>query len=487
MNFRQTGILIHPTAFSGPYGIGDIGFPAYEFVDNLVDMGQNLWQILPIGPTDMHNSPYSSISTFAGNHMLISLDLLIKDGLLDSKLIKNSIPNLGLVNFKKANNFKMSILNRVCDEFHSIASEKNKQAFKTFCVDNSYWLDEFSEFWALKEENNNKPWIDWKTYKVEDHQLIFKAMLLQYFFHQQWSRLRQYCRKRKIKIIGDMPIYVGYNSADVYFNRQLFELNTSGHMICQSGSPPCNFQRKGQLWGMPVYNWDSHLNSNFSWWKLRFKKLFEMVDIIRLDHFIGYVNYYKIPIKYKTAKFGKWVKAPGAKLFKELILTFPDFNVIVEDLGEITNDVIQLRKKFDFIGTKVLQFELCNILLKEDMPLNSILYTGTHDNNTIIGWFKSLPKNSINKTKLTRETLLNYFKSKEENIHWNIIDYAFASSSSMLIIPMQDILGKDSIARFNEPGTISSLNWSWRMKNKELTKAIKEKILELSIKHKRIR
>ena len=483
---RQSGILLHLTALPGPYGIGEIGPYAYRFVDHLSDMGQSLWQILPVGPTDVHNSPYSSSSIFAGNHLLISLDLLIEDGLLDPEKLKDSsLSKIKQISFEEVINFKIPIIQEVSKQFARKASAEIKVSFEKFCIDNTYWLDDYALYCSLKIENDGKSWIDWQEKEIQNTEYVYETKVIQFLFHDQWHRLRKYCKDKGIKIIGDMPIYVGYDSADVYTNQELFQLDSAGKMAYQSGAPPCQYKEEGQLWGNPLYNWDNHERTNFKWWQRRFKKLFEMVDIIRLDHFIGYSKYYRIPIDNITAHNGEWIQAPGDKLFQVLQNTIKDFNVFVEDLGDVTEDVINLRDKYCFSGMRVLQFELDQMLAAEDYPENAIVCTGTHDNDTINGWFQSLPESSADEAILTKDKMLQYFQCTSENIHWEIINYALSTTSNTVIIPFQDILGENSSGRFNIPGTLSADNWSWRMKEKQLTQSLKTKLTELTISHNR--
>ena len=484
---RQSGVLLHPSALPGPYGIGDIGPQAYSFVDHLSEMGQTLWQILPIGPTDFHNSPYSSMSTFAGNHLLISLDLLVEDGLLASKILEGyQAVDLHKIIYNDVINFKLPILKEVAQNFNNKASVAIKISFEQFCMDQSYWLDDYSRYWALKVENDHKSWSEWKLNTVQNTEHVHEAKVMQFLFHNQWHRLRQYCLGKGIQVIGDMPIYVGYDSADVYANPELFQLDGEGRMIYQGGCPPCEYQEKGQLWGSPLYNWKNHEKTNFEWWQRRFKKLFEMVDIIRLDHFIGYTKYYKVPMEDQTAQFGRWMQAPGDKLFKVLDSTIMDFNVIVEDLGDVTEDIICLREKYDFPSMRVLQFEFGQMSLLKDLPKNSVVYTGTHDNDTLLGWFESLPaKSSVRGDLLTQNKLLQFLKCTKEDIIWETISYALSTASYMVIMPLQDILGENSLARFNTPGTLSPDNWSWRMEDGKLTRLLKTKLAELTEDHNR--
>ena len=476
---RSSGILLHPTSLPGDYGIGEIGPHAYKFIDDLADMGQNLWQILPIGPTDYHNSPYSSISTFAGNPLIISLDLLIEDGLLNSGDLANYKKEYSSkILFDKIIDFKIPILKKVSNEFVVNASKNMKKLFKRFCSDNSYWLEDFSKYCALKRENNNTCWTKWKVEDIQNQAIAYETKVIQFIFHDQWIRLRKYCQEKGIMIIGDMPIYVGHDSSDVYSNQNLFELDNYGNMKFQSGCPPCNYQKNGQIWKNPLYNWTNHEKTNFFWWRKRFKKLFDMVDIIRLDHFIGYKKYYRIPIESNTAHNGEWFNAPGDKLFQNLISFFPNFSVIAEDLGDVTEEVVKLRDKYNFPGMKVIQFEIDKMLELADFPINSIVCTGTHDNETLAGWIDSLLYRSPDKKVMTIKKLIEFFSCTESQIHWKIIDYALSTSSKFAIIPMQDILNKSSASRFNIPGTLSGSNWTWKMIDGELTETIKNKLLE---------
>mgnify|MGYP001185810822 FL=1 len=481
MTQRLSGILMHPTALPGQHGIGDIGAEAYNFIDNLSEMGQSLWQILPLGPTDIYNSPYSSISTFAGNHLLISLDLLVEDDLLSANSLEDYNSNdEETINFNEVIKYKLSILEEVSKNFGSKASKKIQNSFNKFCIENSFWLDDYSQYWALKKENDLTSWIQWRQKSVSCPHYIYEAKIMQFLFHYQWERLQKYCHSKGVQIIGDMPIYVGYDSADVFYNKELFQLDGAGEMLWQSGCPPCEFQEDGQLWGAPLYNWKNHEEQNFDWWKKRFKKLFGMVDIIRLDHFIGYAHYYRIPMNEETAKNGQWINAPGEKLFKELIVENQNFRVIAEDLGSVTKEVINLRNRFKFPGMRVLQFELNPVPHKGSFDQNSIVCTGTHDNDTIMGWYSMLPYESKNRTILTKKKLLEIFNCKENNIHWEIIKFAFSTGSNMIVIPIQDLLGEGTCARFNEPGVISSKNWSWRMKDEKLTNEIKNNLFQIT-------
>ena len=479
-----SGVLLHPTALPGVGGIGNIGPEAYRFIDDLSDMGQTYWQILPIGPVDKYGSPYSSSSTFAGNEFLISFDLLVEDGLLDSSYLAKIINDDDSMPLSDIPKYKLSILRHVSEFFFNNCSINLKNQFLQFCVDQSYWLDDYARYCSLKELNNNKPWVNWNPDIHTSDINVEHVKIIQFIFHDQWSRLRAYCIRKKIKIIGDMPIYVGHDSADVYSNQELFQLKTSGEMKYKSGCPPCEYQVNGQVWGNPLYEWKEHEKSEFIWWENRFNKLLEMVDLIRLDHFIGYHRYYRIPVNDETAKNGKWIKSPGDKLFSKMTSVIHKGNIISEDLGDVTAGVTKLRDKYKYPGMRVLQFDLENIPNIGNDKNNSVVYTGTHDNDTIMGWFSTLPELDSNPEILTKEKLLNFFKCTSEELNWKVIDYAMSSGSNICIIPIQDILLLDSSSRFNTPGTLSVNNWAWRM-DEHLDCDAKSRLMELTKKNNR--
>ena len=483
-DIRKSGILLHPTSLPGEELYGDIGPNAFRFIDDLSYMGQSLWQILPIGPVDQYNSPYSSTSTFAGNELLISLDLLVEDNLLNQKYL-NKFRSLDKVktSFTYFSNYKRSLLKKIASEFHSNADDNIKDRFNTFCKNESYWLDDYVQFCVLKDCNSHKQWFDWTTFDYSSIDVSFYKVI-QFLFDDQWKKLKTYCKSKNIKIIGDMPIYVGYDSADVYHNKELFQLNDSGLMKFKAGCPPCNYQEKGQVWGNPVYDWINHEQSNFKWWRQRFRRLLDMVDIIRLDHFIGYQRYYKIPIDESTAENGYWDDSKGDELFDSLAPMINKNNTIAEDLGDITPEVIKLRDKYRFPGMEVFQFNFNPSLSLENSTNHSVVYTGTHDNDTIIGWLNSLDQKNINSNKLSKTDLLNYFNCNEGMINWEIINYVMSLNNYTCIIPIQDILSLDSTCRFNTPGILSENNWKWKMEE-HLNNTVKNKLMELTIKNNR--
>ena len=479
-----SGILLHPTALPGLGGIGDIGPEAYRFIDDLSEMGQTFWQILPIGPVDRYGSPYSSSSTFAGNEFLISFDLLVKDGLLDSSYLTKIIDSYDSMSLSATLRYKLLILREVSENFDKNCSSDLSSRFSQFCIDQSFWLDDYAIYCSLKELNNDKSWIDWDPNIYASDVNVRYVKIIQFIFHDQWTRLHRYCKSKKIKIIGDMPIYVGYDSADVYSNQELFQLNISGEMKYKSGCPPCEYQENGQVWGNPLYQWEEHEKSEFIWWKNRFSKLLEMVDLIRLDHFIGYHRYYRIPINDETAENGEWLNSPGDKLFSKMTSVIHKGNIISEDLGNVTKGVTKLRDKYKYPGMRVLQFDLENIPNIDNDKNNAVVYTGTHDNDTIMGWFSTLPELDSNPETLTKEKLLNFFKCTSDELNWKVIDYAMSSGGNICIIPIQDILLLDSSSRFNTPGTLSVNNWAWRM-DEQLDCDTKSRLIEITKKNNR--
>ncbi|MED5475595.1 MAG: 4-alpha-glucanotransferase [Candidatus Neomarinimicrobiota bacterium] len=460
----KSGILIHPTAFSSKYGIGDIGPEAYSFIDNLVKMGQSYWQILPIGPPDSSNSPYSLLSTFAGNPLLISIDVLVKDGLLFKHEIPKTIFSDSKVDFFKVKSFKNNIFKIVCKNFDTRSDDSFKKNFKNFCEKNMYWLDDYSEFSVIKQKTKySTSWSTWSEYQNILDSEKKDVKILQFIFDLQWKRLRRYCNNRNIKIIGDMPIYVSYESVDVWKNNNLFSLNDDKSIKYMAGCPPCEYSKDGQLWGNPIYNWDEHKKANYQWWVNRFKRLYEMVDTIRLDHFIGFSKYWEVPSNSKNALNGRWKKGPGEDFFEKIKNKIPNMSIIAEDLGPTDDHVLNLRNEFNFPGMHVIQFDLKEEPEKIFFLENSVLYSGTHDNDTLLGW--------LSKDEMSIKIKEKYFKKSEIN-NWDIIDFILKQNSKLVIFQIQDLVFLDSSSRFNTPGTLSSRNWTWRLHQDQLKNEI---------------
>ncbi len=502
MNFpRESGILLHPTSLPGPYGIGDIGPEAYKFADILAAMGQKLWQILPHGLTGYGDSPYQSFSTFAGNPLFISIDLLVQDGLLTkSQLEKYPKFPAHTVDFGPVIEAKEAVLALACRSFDKHASAIQKEKFREFCVKNHEWLEDFSLFMALKYEYKLEPWTTWSPELIGRESGAMNAArgrhktairhikILQYLFDDQWRRLRKYCHDKGVKIIGDIPIFVAHDSADAWASPELFYLDSSGKCSVVAGVPPDYFSATGQLWGNPLYRWDVHKQTDYAWWVRRLHKIFEMVDIVRIDHFRGFAAYWEIPGGAETAIHGRWVPGPAHDLFHSLRRQLPDLPVIAEDLGVITDDVEKLRDDFHFPGMRILQFAFGNDDKAEDYrphnyPGNCVVYTGTHDNDTTVGWFWSKPGENTTRSQedidRERKTILDYVGTDGAEIHWDLIALAMRSKANTAMFPLQDLMGLGTEARMNVPGTKSS-NWRWRFTWDMLTPAIKTRLRQLT-------
>ncbi len=503
---RVSGILLHPTSLPGPFGIGDIGPQAYRFVDFLADTGQSLWQILPLGPIGYGNSPYMSFSAFGGNPLLISLERIVDAGLLDPADIENppSFPH-NRVTYSAVNQYKMPLLMKSYQRFKDSLPAGHREDFHLFCQQNAYWLDDYALFMSLRRTQQNQMWVTWDESIIKRspeklielrHELIDDIQFqkyLQYVFFKQWTDLKSYCHKRGIQIIGDISIYVAHDSSEVWAHQHLFYLDQLGNPLIVAGVPPDYFSATGQRWGNPLYRWDVLAQSGYTWWIERFRSSFSMFDIIRIDHFRGFEAYWEIPASEETALKGQWVKGPGAALFEAVQKTLGDIHVIAEDLGVITPEVDALRDHFGFPGMRVLQMAFGNDpKAPEYRPhshiKNCVVYTGTHDNDTTVGWFTSKPGAQTTQTKeevfKEREYALKYTGTDGSEIHWDFIRLAMGSVAHMAIFPLQDVLGLGTEARMNLPST-SSDNWEWRFTEDMLTPSIKQRLQELTIIYER--
>ena len=489
---RESGVLLHPTSLPSKYGIGDLGKEAYEFVDLLYNSKQRLWQVLPLGPVGYGESPYQSFSAFAGNTMLISIDKMIEINLLT---IQDVLPvpdfNAHKVDFEAVKEYKQKLLKLA---FNRFCASENK-AFEDFVQENSCWLEEYSFFMAIKDHFGGVAWNCWEKRiakreagAIEYYRSLLKNEIiyqkfLQFLFFTQWLELKAYANEKSIKIIGDIPIFISNDSSDAWSQRELFEINEDGYPIKVAGVPPDFFSDTGQYWGNPHYKWEEIENSQFKWWIDRFEMLLKVVDIIRIDHFRGFEAYWEIPGSETTAVNGKWVKAPGKKLFTTIEKHLGKLPIIVEDLGVITEEVGELKKEFDFPGMKILQFTFGKGAEERFLPHNyeidSVVYTGTHDNNTTVGWYKD----SEQTQPKAMEQLKKYFDIEEavssKDICWKLIEAAFRCNSVIAIIPMQDLLCLDGEARMNIPSTIGG-NWDWRFNNEQITAEIEKRLIELS-------
>ena len=493
---RSAGILLHPTSLPGKYGIGDLGNEAYKFVDFLVDAGQKLWQVFPLGPTGYGDSPYQCFSAFAGNPLLISPDKLIEENLLQVSDIQN-VPgsDSGRIDYGKVINFKKELLSAAYKNFKN-NSETLKNDFNSFINEHSNWLDDYSLFMAAKDFHGGASWNEWdkslvlreesalNSWKEKLSDEILYHKFVQFLFFRQWKALRKYANEKGIKIIGDMPIFIAYDSADLWSNKELFTVDETGKLTFVAGVPPDYFSATGQLWGNPLYKWDVMEKDEFLWWRKRFKALLELVDIIRIDHFRGFEAYWKIPGDAKTAQSGKWIKAPGEKLFETVKKHLGDLPILAEDLGVITPPVEALRDKFNFPGMKVLQFAFGKGMETKFLPHNyvpnCIVYTGTHDNDTTRAYFEK----ELEKKSGIAEHARKYLNYPGNDLVFELIRTAYASVAVFVIIPMQDVLNLGGEARMNFPSTLGG-NWSWRFNWNQVEKNLAERYKELSLLYER--
>ncbi|WP_017295933.1 4-alpha-glucanotransferase [Geminocystis herdmanii] len=493
---RLSGILLHPTSLPSAYGIGDLGSGAYGFVDFLAQGEQQVWQILPLGPTGAGNSPYLAYSALAGNPLMISLDILFGDKLLqeeDLEVIKKVFEkeNPQRVNFDAVIKEKYPLLRKAFEAFQGSDNDEYKQEFDQFCEDYGYWLEDYSLYMALKDYHDGKPWFQWDesiakrnpeaihTWQIKLGHEMYYHKFLQFSFFKQWRNLKEYANEKGVKIFGDIPIYVAHDSVDVWANQEIFCLDEeTGAAALMAGVPPDYFSETGQLWGNPVYNWEVLAENNFAWWIQRIKGMLEYVDIMRIDHFRGFEGYWAVPEGETTAINGEWLSAPGDQFFTILEQELGVLPIIAEDLGVITPEVEALRDKYNFPGMKVLHFAFDSDRANGFLPYNYVdrnwvVYTGTHDNDTTVGWFE---KRSFAERKRVVDFLGNI---DNEGIHWSLIRLALASVANLAIFPVQDLLGLGSESKMNTPGTIVD-NWSWRYLDGVLTDDISEHLKYLT-------
>ncbi|MEW5921441.1 MAG: bifunctional glycogen debranching protein GlgX/4-alpha-glucanotransferase [Bacillota bacterium] len=506
---RESGILLHPTSLSSPGGIGDLGAEAYRFIDFLEESGQSYWQVLPLNPPAAGNSPYQCFSAFAGNPLLIDLRKLVEEGLLRQRELE-SLPQQsdGSVDFASVKAQKGKLLRRAFSRF-----SEDDPAFRDFCAAHEEWLADFAHFMALKKHFGGRPWNQWEkgaAFRRGETLAHYAELLaaeiscqkfLQFIFFRQWLDLKNYAHAHGVKIIGDLPLFVAHDSSDVWSRPHLFALNEEGNPLCMAGVPPDYFSETGQLWGNPHYRWDIMEKEGYRWWKDRLRVLIELVDLVRIDHFLGLEQYWEIPAGEETAEKGRWVKGPGEKLFKSLREELGELPLIAEDLGLITPEVRALKLRLGIPGMNVLQFMMEPQLeggLK--LPLqerDTVLYTGTHDNNTLLGWYRSggkeiKPGEEEATEKTARQERVQdrgeaavTVDTEGQEICRYFIDTAMRSDAALVIIPLQDILFLDGSARMNTPGTVEG-NWGWRLRGEELTGAVARELRELSEKHHRL-
>lgn len=488
---RCSGILLHPTSFPGNFGIGDLGSEAYRFIDFLAASGQQLWQILPLGPTGFGNSPYMSYSAMAGNPLLISPDRLKEDGFLNDQDFESWPDVVGdRVDYGYVVQTKLSLFRKASDRFHQRATPDQTAQFQHFCQSKAYWLDDYALFMAIKGKKKGASWHTWETdlAKREPDTLeqckrslandIFFEKFLQFEFFRQWSGIKRYANSKGIQIMGDIPIYVAQDSADVWAHRQNFWLDEeTNEPVVMAGAPPDFFSDTGQVWGNPVYKWEHLQQTGFRWWIQRFHAMLDYVDLIRIDHFVGFKLFWAVPQGATDARHGEWVEAPGDAFFEALKQELGALPIFAEDLGTITPEVEALRNRFKFPGMKILHFAFSEDDTHPYLPFNYdrnfLVYTGTHDNDTTVGWYEQLKDKE-------RDNVLTYLGCvSSEGIHWDMIRLAFSSIANFAVIPLQDILGLGTEARMNVPGRQAG-NWEWRYQANALTSECCDRLKHLT-------
>ena len=492
MNRRGSGLLLHISSLPSPFGIGDLGPWAYKFADFLAETKQGFWQILALNPTEpaYANSPYHSMSAFAGNPLFISPELLVRDGLLAREDVEplSDFPEQR-VDYETIIPYKKRIFYRAYESFRKITDNHD---YETFCGDNAHWLEDFTLFVALKAHFPGRVWSEWppeirdrergalQSLKKQLHERIEMEKFIQYIFFKQWSAFKAYCNQKSIQIIGDMPIYVDYNSTDLWVNPEIFKLDEEKRPYVVAGVPPDYFSKTGQLWGNPVYRWETLKSTGYAWWIHRAEHQMKLFDLVRLDHFRGLVGYWEVPAGESTAINGRWVEAPAEDFFGVLLKRFPYLPVIAEDLGFITPDVREVVRRFDFPGIKVLLFAFgedfpANPYIPHNLARNCVMYTGTHDNNTVRGWFE----NEATSKEVQRFYRYLGREAPAEEIHWEFIRLTMMSVADTVILPVQDILGIGEEARMNRPATTQG-NWQWRLLPAQLTPRLSRRLLEMT-------
>ena len=498
MSKRAAGILLPISSLPSKYGIGTLGKEAFRFVDQLVKAGQKYWQVLPVGPTSFGDSPYQSFSAFAGNPYFISLDELIEEGVLTEKECRSA--DFGKraddIDYEKLYKKRYPLLRKAYER--SRVSENPD--YVRFVEENRWWLSDYALFMAVKDRFEGAPWTEWAEdirlrwqnamdyYRRELYYDIEFQQYLQYKFFSQWRRLKAYANEKGIRIIGDIPIYVAMDSADAWAHPELFQLDENNVPTAVAGCPPDGFSADGQLWGNPLYRWDYHKNTGYDWWMSRMWYCFQMYDVVRIDHFRGFDEYYSIPFGSENAKNGHWEKGPGIDLFRCMERRLGRHEVIAEDLGYVTDSVRELVRESGFPGMKVLEFAFdsrdsgsANDYLPHNYIENSVAYTGTHDNETVTGWFKSITKEE---RQMARDYLCDQHTPAEE-LYQSFIALVMRSSSRMCIVPMQDYMGLDNRCRMNQPSTLGK-NWKWRLVKGDLSEELKEEILAVTKRYGRM-
>lgn len=487
---RHAGVCLHLSSLPGRYGIGELGASARQFVDSLVKMRLGVWQFLPLGPTAYGNSPYQALSTFAGNEMLLDVEELRAQGLLQRDELREleTLPT-EFVDFGALIPVKNKLLRRAAVRFDE-ASDLQAE-FAAFVADNDEdWLHDYALFRALKSHHDERPWPDWRADFVHREAAALAAFeqaaateikiikVLQFLFFQQWLALRDYAHSNGVALFGDMPIYIALDSSDAWANRELLRVDNDGRPDFVAGVPPDYFSEDGQLWGNPLYDWSHHAETDYSWWADRLRATAAVVDLVRIDHFRAFESYWSIPADSPTARIGTWEQGPGDAFFDAMRSALGRLPVIAEDLGVITSEVEELRNRQELPGMRVLQFDICDDGFSLDwIPDNCVCYTGTHDNDTTVGWFLGSSDDNRDEHEINdlQHKVLTLTGSTAETVHIDFIKSAFATDAYLAIAPLQDFLGLGSGARLNTPGTTDN-NWRWRLRSEQLTPELYEQV-----------
>lgn len=485
---RTSGILLHPTSLPGPHGIGSLGSEAYRFIDFLAASGHSLWQILPLGPTGYGDSPYSALSAFAGNPLLICLERLVEAGDLEPADIAGIAMEEGRVHFRFVHSLKTRLLRKASQVFRNGEDRQRQQAFDKFCHEQADWLDDYSLFQALRRKFKEASWNTWPLeirqrqsgalsfWKEELATDLFEQQYAQFVFYEQWFALKAYADQRGIRLLGDMPIFVALDSADVWSHPELFQLDQEMQPTLVAGVPPDYFSATGQRWGNPLYRWEYMKEDNFTWWKSRLRWALEQTDLLRIDHFRGFEACWAIPADEKTAINGTWQPVPGSELFKSLLAEFGQLPLIAEDLGIITPEVDALRDQFGLPGMKILQFAFDsgpdNPYLPHNLTRCCVVYTGTHDNDTTLGWWQNL-------SAAAKKQICAYLGNPTPEMPWSLIHAAMTSVADTCILPLQDLLGLNDRARMNRPGQPEH-NWCWRYVPNALSDELQQRMKVLN-------
>ncbi len=488
---RSAGVLLHPTSLPGVDGIGDVGPQAYRWIDWLAASGCTLWQVLPLGPTGYGDSPYQCFSAFAGNPLLVSPELLLQDGLLTpADLDQRPEFPVDRVDFGPVIQWKLKLLDRAFERYSADSAPLRAQ-FEAFQTQESYWLADFALFMSIKEAQGGVGWEHWpQPLRLRDplalkdarqSEAVQRHAFRQFLFFKQWTALREYAHAKGLRIIGDIPIFVAFDSADAWSHPELFYLDEARQPTIVAGVPPDYFSPTGQLWGNPLYRWEAHAQSGYAWWIDRMHATLKQVDIIRLDHFRGFAGYWAVPYGNPTAEIGEWQPGPGMHFLTALQQALSDLPIIAEDLGLITPDVIELRDSFDLPGMRIFQFGFGSpqdSFLPHNYVRNCVAYTGTHDNDTVSGWYRTAPKTE---QRLARK----YLNTTTRNLTWSMVRSLWASVANTVVAPLQDLLNLGTEARMNFPGKPAG-NWTWRVLDNQLTDDLRARVLEFNTIYNRL-